>query len=106
MTNEKNMVLSSLKLPLAAIALAASVFVLAAQPSADEVRQLLATELPKRFAAAHADGNGRLSRAEAMSAMPRVYQHFDDIDTDHDGYVTQADIERAVYEKLLPVMGR
>jgi hypothetical protein len=103
-TSEKNMFLSRIKLPLAGLVFAASVLVLAAQPSTDEVRKLLATELPKRFAAADADGNGKLTKAEAMSAMPRVYQHFDEIDTGHRGYVTQADIERAVYEKVLPTL--
>jgi Ca2+-binding EF-hand superfamily protein len=75
---------------------------LATQPSVDQIQQAMATELPKRFARADVNHDQRLTRAEAKDVMPRVYSHFDEIDTAQHGYVTEQDIVRAVNEKLLP----
>lgn len=50
-------------------------------------------ELQKRFAAADANGDGKLTRDEAKGKMPRVEKNFDAIDTAHTGAVTLADIE-------------
>jgi hypothetical protein len=50
-------------------------------------------ELKKRFAAADANADGRLTREEAQGKMPRVYQNFDAIDATHQGFVTLADIQ-------------
>jgi len=52
----------------------------------------MGAELKKRFMAADANGDGRLTREEAQAKMPRVYQHFDAIDATHQGFVTLADI--------------
>jgi opacity protein-like surface antigen len=49
-------------------------------------------ELQKRFAAADANGDGRLTKDEAKGHMPLVYQRFDEIDTAHAGSVTLAEI--------------
>ena len=40
-----------------------------------------------RFQAADTNGDGKLSRSEAQ-AMPMVAKHFDEIDTNKDGYIT------------------
>jgi len=41
-----------------------------------------------RFTAADKDHDGKLSKEEAKAGMPRVAQYFDQIDTEHTGYVT------------------
>jgi EF hand len=48
--------------------------------------------MAKRFAAADANGDGKLTKEEAKGKMPFVYKHFDEIDTSHSGAVTLADI--------------
>lgn len=50
-------------------------------------------ELQKRFAAADANGDGKLTRDEAKGKMPMVEKNFDAIDTAHTGAITLADIE-------------
>lgn len=50
-------------------------------------------ELQKRFAAADANADGQLTREEAKGKMPKVFKHFDAIDTAHKGVVTLADIQ-------------
>lgn len=44
--------------------------------------------LMARFHQADVNGDGKLTRDEAQKGMPRVYQHFSEIDTDNKGYVT------------------
>jgi hypothetical protein len=46
----------------------------------------------KRFAAADANGDGKLTKQEADGKMPFVYKHFDEIDTTHQGFVTKDQI--------------
>jgi hypothetical protein len=48
-----------------------------------------------RFNKADANGDGKLSKAEA-AAMPRVAKNFDAIDADHDSFVTKAEIGQAM----------
>jgi ligand-binding sensor domain-containing protein len=62
-----------------------------AQADADRAAQMQA-ELQKRFAAADANADGRLTRDEAQGKMPLVHKHFDAIDAAHKGFVTLADI--------------
>ncbi|MBS0429371.1 MAG: hypothetical protein JSR41_18995 [Proteobacteria bacterium] len=60
----------------------------------DPARQeQLRTELRKRFGAADANVDGRLTREEAKGRMPGVYRNFDAIDTAHTGAVTMEQIE-------------
>lgn len=56
----------------------------------------LRSELKQRFASADTNGDGRLSRDEAKSGMPRVYRNFDAIDSAHAGSITLAQIEAYV----------
>ena len=44
--------------------------------------------LKSRFAAADKNGDGKLTREECQSGMPRIYRGFDRIDVDHNGYIT------------------
>jgi hypothetical protein len=81
----------------AAAAIAVSVALLSsaalAQPADQPGRaQQMAAELQKRFAAADANGDGKLTKDEAKGKMPFVYKHFDEIDTAKTGAVTLADI--------------
>jgi hypothetical protein len=46
----------------------------------------------KRFAAADANGDGKLTKQEADGKMPFVYKHFDEIDAAHKGFVTMDQI--------------
>jgi len=55
-------------------------------------KQQLVEELKKRFAAADANGDGKLTKDEANGKMPRVYQNFDAIDKNKKGYVTLQEI--------------
>lgn len=68
---------------------------LSAQAQApDPARQeQLRTELRKRFGAADANVDGRLTRDEAKGKMPWVYRNFDAIDSAHIGAVTMEQIE-------------
>ena len=73
-----------------ALALPASA-VFAQAVDADRAQHLQAA-LQKRFAAADANGDGKLTKDEAKGKMPMVYQHFDEIDAAHTGAITMADI--------------
>jgi Ca2+-binding EF-hand superfamily protein len=48
--------------------------------------------MAERFKAADANNDGKLTKDEAKSKMPMVYKHFDEIDVNHTGAVTMADI--------------
>jgi Ca2+-binding EF-hand superfamily protein len=48
--------------------------------------------LVDRFHKADVNGDGQLTRDEAKQGMPRVYQHFSEIDRENRGFVTLAQI--------------
>ncbi|OHE85657.1 MAG: hypothetical protein A2579_05510 [Lysobacterales bacterium RIFOXYD1_FULL_69_11] len=50
--------------------------------------------MQQKFAEADADNDGRLSRAEVETGMPRMAKMFAFMDEDRDGYLTQADLQR------------
>jgi hypothetical protein len=58
-------------------------------PRAEQMMQRLQT----RFATANTTHDGKLTREQAAAGMPRVAQHFDEIDTQKNGYVTLPQIE-------------
>jgi hypothetical protein len=60
--------------------------------------------LMTRFHQADVNGDGKLTPEEAQKGMPRVYQHFSEIDTDHKGYVTVQQI--AAYVESHPEASR
>jgi hypothetical protein len=72
-----------------AAAASTSAFAQASEPGRG--RQM-AGELQKRFSAADANHDGRLTRDEAKNGMPFVYKHFDEIDTGKSGSLSMADI--------------
>ena len=80
-----NPIRSTLALALVALLPAGAAF--AQDANADR-----AAQMQKRFAAADANADGKLTKDEAKGKMPFVYKHFDEIDTTHSGAVTLADI--------------
>ena len=51
-----------------------------------------AQKMHERMKAADKDGDGKISRAEA-AAMPRLAKHFDEIDTNKDGFITKGEMK-------------
>jgi Ca2+-binding EF-hand superfamily protein len=50
-------------------------------------------EIKTRFAKCDKNHDGKLTKEEAKGCMPRIYDHFDYIDSAGNGYVTVAEIE-------------
>lgn len=58
-------------------------------------RQLNADQreaIRERWQAADRNGDGAIDRAEAEAGLPRVYTHFDRLDTDGDGRLTAEEL--------------
>ena len=55
--------------------------------------------LAQRFAAANVTHDGRLTRTQAIGAMPMVARNFDAIDLDHKGFVTLPEIRGFAAER-------
>ena len=65
-----------------------------------ERAQKAKAELQERFEAADADHDGKLTKAEADGKMPRIYKAFDEIDTEHNGYITLQQIAKYAQGKM------
>ena len=52
-------------------------------------------DMQVRLKAADANGDGFIDRHEAEAKLPRVAKHFDEIDTDHDGELSPAELKQA-----------
>lgn len=50
-------------------------------------------EIAERFDKCDVNHDGRLTQAEANGCMPRVYEHFADIDSGNRGYITLQQIQ-------------
>src|ERR1022692_3847401 len=57
-------------------------------------------ELETRFHKADTNQDGLLTRDEAKGVMPRLYSHFDEIDTTHKGSLSLDDIEVFLMGKI------
>jgi hypothetical protein len=55
-------------------------------------------QLQTRFSSANTTHDGKLTRAQASAGMPMVAKHFDQIDTQKNGYVTLPQIEAFMRE--------
>lgn len=75
-----------------AAAMAALLISLSACAQDGNRSQQLAAKAQERFAAADVNHDGFLSRDEAQTGMPRLADHFDEIDTDRDGQLSTAEI--------------
>jgi Ca2+-binding EF-hand superfamily protein len=69
------------------------VFGLSVCTSAHADNSIRNKEIADRFASCDKDRDGKLTKQEAKGCMPRVFDHFSDIDTDNKGYVTVAQIQ-------------
>jgi len=68
-------------------------------------RERMKAEFEKRFAEADANHDGKLSREEAQK-MPRVADHFDEIDAGKTGYVTKDQVLAKMAEMARQRHGR
>ena len=50
-------------------------------------------QIAERFAKCDVNHDGKLTKAEANGCMPRIYSHFDYIDSSKKGYLTVAEIQ-------------
>ena len=50
-------------------------------------------EIAERFTKCDVNHDGKLTQAEAKGCMPRVYDHFSEIDSGNKGYLTIAEIQ-------------
>ncbi|MBU3607110.1 EF-hand domain-containing protein [Polynucleobacter nymphae] len=50
-------------------------------------------EIAERFAKCDTNQDGKLTRDEAKGCMPRIFSHFDYIDSSKKGYLTVAEIQ-------------
>ncbi|MEM5317671.1 EF-hand domain-containing protein [Paraburkholderia sp. JHI869] len=76
----------------AAVWVPASAQALPGSSGSARVERMMA-QVQERFAAANTTHDGKLTREQAQAGMPRVAQHFDEIDTQKAGFVTLAQIE-------------
>ena len=63
-----------------------------AQAPTDAPKGERAHKMHERMKAADKDGDGKISRAEAV-AMPRLAKHFDEIDTNKDGFLSKEELK-------------
>jgi hypothetical protein len=81
-------------LALCIVSAAASAQSMPPQASSNDARTERAiAQLQTRFTNANVTHDGKLTRAQAEAGMPKVAQHFDEIDTQRNGYVTLTQIE-------------
>ena len=66
-----------------------------------EHAEAAAQQLQTRFANANTTHDGKLTRAQAAAGMPMVAKHFDQIDTQHAGYVTLRQIEMFMAQRMM-----
>ena len=50
-------------------------------------------EIAQRFAKCDTNHDGKLTKAEAKGCMPRIYDHFNYLDSGNKGYLTVAEIQ-------------
>lgn len=79
-------------------AAAVAVFAVANSAHGGEAKGDRATKVHERLKAADKDGDGKISKAEADTSLPRIAKQFGDIDTNKDGFVTKAEL-RAWHRK-------
>ena len=63
-----------------------------AQAPAEQAKGERAHKMHERMKAADKDGDGKISRAEAV-ALPRLAKHFDEIDTNKDGFLSKEELK-------------
>jgi Ca2+-binding EF-hand superfamily protein len=79
---------------LVAAGLAATTLATPAFADDDATKAKVAKQIDKVFARLDNDNDSKISKSEA-SKGPRLSKHFDAIDTNHDGFVTRAELAAA-----------
>ncbi|HET9622715.1 MAG TPA: EF-hand domain-containing protein [Kofleriaceae bacterium] len=88
--------------PLCAVLAAASLMAVAAPAFAgddDAMKARVSRRVDQVFAKLDADGDGRISKAEAEKG-PKMSKAFDRVDADHDGFVSRAEMSAAVERRM------
>lgn len=67
-----------------------------AMAAGNERAAQMKAKLEERFAEADVNGDGKLTKEEAKNKMPRIFASFDNIDTEHTGYITLDQIEQYI----------
>jgi Ca2+-binding EF-hand superfamily protein len=62
----------------------------------DEMKAAHQAMAQAHWAKIDTDGDGKISRAEAQANAPRIAEHFDQIDTNHDGFITPDELKAAM----------
>jgi len=77
---------------------------------ARQMREDANNRFQERWQRADANGNGRITRQDAARHMPGVSKHFDEIDANHDGVITQDEVrafrQRRAQDRLNQDSGR
>ncbi len=63
--------------------------------SADELRAYHQKARGGHWKKLDTDGDGKISKAEAQANAPRLFEHFDQIDTNKDGFITPEEMKAA-----------
>jgi hypothetical protein len=58
--------------------------------------------LEQKFDTANTSHDGKLTQAQAQAGMPRIAQHFNEIDTNRQGYITLDQIKAFVVNRAAP----
>lgn len=58
-------------------------------------RRAMRERAKQRFQSADKDSDGSISREEAWESMPQLARHFDQVDTNNDGIITEDEMEAA-----------
>ncbi|WP_036112826.1 MULTISPECIES: hypothetical protein [Luteibacter] len=75
-------------------------FAIASPQEAGGRAQQAMSQLTQRFNQADKDRDGKLTRDEAKAGMPRIAEHFDDIDSEHRGYITLEQFQSAIRSRM------
>jgi Ca2+-binding EF-hand superfamily protein len=77
---------------------------------AKQLREDANNRFQERWQRADRNGSGRINRQDAARYMPGVARHFDEIDTNHHGFVTQDEVrafqQRRAQERMNQDAGR
>jgi Ca2+-binding EF-hand superfamily protein len=77
--------------------------------AARQLREEARDRFQERWQRADPNRNGRITREQAARNLPGISQHFDEIDANHDGVITQDEVrafrERRARERLGPGNG-
>jgi Ca2+-binding EF-hand superfamily protein len=66
------------------------------QVTAEELRAFHEKRQAERWKKLDTDGDGRISRAEAQANAPRLFEHFDEIDANKDGFLSADELRAAM----------